>query len=1149
MQNIRIFISSPGDVAEERRKAKQVIESLQKRYADQLELIPVLWEDLAIPATASFQEGIELVLSQSQRIDVAIFILWARMGSPLGSAFRRGDGSEYHSGTEREFDLMLSAFEQSGGKCPVILAYTRKDDEGFNNILDARKVGDDALDDLLQQRRLVKSFIQENFKDGEGRNLRAYHSYREPIGFAERLHVHLRGTLDGLLGQESNPTLWSNPPYRSLEVFDVQHSPIFCGRDEETCELLQRLRDQEATGRAFVCIVGASGSGKSSLARAGVVGNLLQRFFDDGVKEWRACVLIPGLGSRSLIDSLVQSLSEQIPGLADSVGGLDRLTTRLRENHQAASDLLGTAFRTAHRTIGGPLRILLVIDQMEELWTERAITLDEREQFLEAIEVLSNCGSVSVLATLRSDFYPLAQLSECFLRLKGDRGHFDLTPPGTAALQELIVKPAQRSGLTFERDARTGRTLDQRILEDAARDPSALPLLQFALADLYEHRDLKLGQLTYSAYDAMGGVEGSLGRRLAVVFDALEAEPRDALEELLPLLVTVDTQRESGAARRRARIEDLCCTDAREALTSSLIAARFLTTDQDGDGHSVASLAHESLLRNWPRLTEWLEKNRDLLRLRTQVEQSEARWRQSGYNPSLFLSPGLPLDEGCRLLATAPELLAPTTVDYVNESIGHDFSTRFENGRGLVDFSVKIESMFPAQWRRSLENAFESITPATRRNLASLLGSKRTAEFEERIVDLAITDSDESVRQAAALSLIQRERVTAFDQVLQTVESTGRPTTYSREGKLALARLLAVSDMQPIQPEFEKWFQALPANLRRSIQVISWKLRLKRALPVFLFVVIPAATFAVAGAASIKWLTSALNFSCVQANPSAFMGLFHSAIAGIILGGSIVTGLTLYRMVFGQEFARVSRFRPLPALAFGAVFGLLSGFLCVFLITQVYLPQSLEQIGWTEGSNSKSKGFTLQGQDLGRLEAAENSENSSLGVLFHDLYLGNRCGFPFPLTSAGLGIALALMTNALRASRQWPEFLDRQSAISGIGQLWKVIVGIIKVTLPFARPIPILVTVCAGLSLFAMNSANVISTPKELPISEIYLGGMHPETAHRTQWKKTCHGRALGLFGDGLSKIFGGYFAIVGMALGIVTMRHGVQISPRHIHG
>ncbi|MGB0600499.1 MAG: hypothetical protein ACPGLY_27800, partial [Rubripirellula sp.] len=245
-QTIRIFISSPGDVAEEREGAKRVVEGLQKSYP-QATLQSVLWEDLALPATASFQETIDILLGR-EPIDIAVFILWSRLGSPLGAAITKRDGSPYHSGTEREFGLMLETHEQSDQNRPLILAYTRDDDTAFREKL--TKCADAELEGLIQQRRRAESFIVEQFHDAEGRNLRAYHTYSEPIGFLQRLRVHLRNSIDELLDVDS--ITWTEEPYRGLETFDVEHAPIFYGREEETCDLLQRMRDQQEAGCAFV---------------------------------------------------------------------------------------------------------------------------------------------------------------------------------------------------------------------------------------------------------------------------------------------------------------------------------------------------------------------------------------------------------------------------------------------------------------------------------------------------------------------------------------------------------------------------------------------------------------------------------------------------------------------------------------------------------------------------------------------------------------------------------------------------------------------------------------------------------------------------------------------------------------------------------
>ena len=137
-KRIRIFISSPGDVVEERNQAKRVIERLQLQYSDVV-LEPVLWEEMALEATESFQVGIDRKVSggadtgnveevdnfqetvdfivEKQPIDIAVFILWSRLGSPLG--MKKPDGTHYRSGTEREFDLMLAAFNKDGCELPI----------------------------------------------------------------------------------------------------------------------------------------------------------------------------------------------------------------------------------------------------------------------------------------------------------------------------------------------------------------------------------------------------------------------------------------------------------------------------------------------------------------------------------------------------------------------------------------------------------------------------------------------------------------------------------------------------------------------------------------------------------------------------------------------------------------------------------------------------------------------------------------------------------------------------------------------------------------------------------------------------------------------------------------------------------------------
>ncbi len=680
---VRVFISSPGDVAQERDKARQVLEGLQRLYPG-VSLVPVLWEELALPVTASFQEAIDLVLHK-QPIDIAVFILWSRLGSPLGKSIVKRDGSSYRSGTEREFDLMLAAYEASRAEGdrprPVILAYGRDDEKGFRQKLASSPK--DQLEELVEQRGLVEAFVREQFQDGEGHNLRALHSYPDPVSFAQRLHTHLRNALDDLLAAEA--PRWPDNPYRGLQCFDLAHAAIFQGRDEETCDLLQRLRERAATGCGSVVIVGASGSGKSSLARAGVAAALVQHSYEES-GCWKILLFVPSLADHGaavtdardkgldLRLSLVRQLAELVPGL--STGPIEELAADLAQSPEITirRGIVPALDRAGEAEKEGPWRVLIVLDQMEELWTDRRITPEQREQFLQTLEALARSGRVALLATLRSDFYPAAQLSPTFLRLKEGCGHYDLLPPGAAALQRVIQEPARLAGVQFERDEATGRTLDQMLLEEATRSPGALPLLQYLLDELYQARDVQKRLLTFAAYKQLGGLEGALGQRVAAVFADCPPEAQAALPELFSRLVSIDVAGDQLPVRRRALLTDLRQTPARSILTDRLIAARFLTTDRQGEA-AVASLTHEALLRCWEQLAQWIRVNRDPLRVRARIEQSQQRWQEAQCEPSLLLSAGLPLEEGRQLLSHAA-LLTPFTATYVKASIDHDNALR-----------------------------------------------------------------------------------------------------------------------------------------------------------------------------------------------------------------------------------------------------------------------------------------------------------------------------------------------------------------------------------------------------------------------------------------------------------------------------------------
>ena len=688
-KSLRIFISSPGDVEDERKKAAKVIDYLQRWYGESVILNAVFWEDLPLSVDASFQEGIDIILNR-EPIDIAVFILWNRLGSPLGKTITNREGKPYRSGTEREFDMMLAAFEASGHRRPEILFYRRLDDSGFNDRLDARRHDDEELEHFLMQRKLARAFVEENFRNQEGHNTRAYHSFEKPVDFAQRLRVHLRALIDRRI-ESATPEYearWTQAPYRGLETFDLEHADIFFGRDEEICRLetLLRRRERETDDPcAFVAVIGSSGSGKSSLVRAGLRASLTRNIFDDSVAAWRSIVMAPGQTEGLPLERLLDCIAATgvLPEFCAEGAARADLIEGFMENPRSATRLcLLPALRSAGGKAGGAVKLLLVVDQFEELFTDPRIGEQQRESFLRAVGAIARSGDCWVVVTLRSDFYQVVQKSPAFLDLKGDTGQFDILPPGPEALRRIIAEPARLAGVRFERRAADGLSLASRILEDAHNQPDLLPLLSDLLLELYLKRNSE-NEITFESYESMGGIEGALSNRAETFYNSLDAAQRALFPEFLYALITVEARSEAIPARRHAPLNSLRDSPGKAALVDSFIASRLLIAE-GGSLFAVptVSLAHEALIRAWPRVAEWVRVNRQYLGIRSRVEQFQERWQNTGRRNDLLLSEGLDLDEALSLLRNARHLMSADEYAPVREYI--EVSVAFVKERSAI---------------------------------------------------------------------------------------------------------------------------------------------------------------------------------------------------------------------------------------------------------------------------------------------------------------------------------------------------------------------------------------------------------------------------------------------------------------------------------
>ncbi len=219
----------------------------------------------------------------------------------------------------------------------------------------------------------------------------------------------------------------------------------------------------------------------------------------------------------------------------------------------------------------------------------------------------------------------------------------------------MIRRPAQCAGLRFERHPETGEGLDEHLLDSASHELASLPLLEFTLEELYKQRTDD-NTLTFEACRRLGGVAGSLGRRAEEVFARLDNRVRAALPAVFRQLATIRGSEDTVPARRRVSLERLREHDETAAIVDAFVEARLFTTDRTDDGAPVVRVTHESLFTQWRALQEWLERDREFLRIRSRISTATERWLEENRGADLLLQAGKPLQEGMQLIEAGFEL-------------------------------------------------------------------------------------------------------------------------------------------------------------------------------------------------------------------------------------------------------------------------------------------------------------------------------------------------------------------------------------------------------------------------------------------------------------------------------------------------------------
>lgn len=405
-------------------------------------------------------------------------------------------------------------------------------------------------------------------------------------------------------------------PYVGLATFQPEDAGWFFGREQLTADLTARVR-----GQRFLAVFGASGAGKSSLLRAGLLprvqGAAPSAEAAAGTVPWRTVLLTPGPHP---LDECAARLGSLGAGSAPALR--QELARDPRALHLTVLQLLAD----------GPdgTELLLVVDQFEEVFTLCAD--DERNRFIAALLTAAQAANsrTRVVLGVRADFYARCSEHQALVRALRD-AQFLVGPMTTGELRQAITRPASRAGCIVE------SALLARVMADAAGEVNVLPLVSHALRETWHRR--RGNALTEVGYQATGGIHQALAQTAESVYAALTPQQASLARSVLLRLIALGDGTDD--TKRRVPRADFDTDPDTQAVLDALAGARLLTLDT-----RTVEITHEALIVAWPRLRGWIAEDRAGLLLHQQASDAAAAWEREGRDPGT-------LYRGSRLAAVA----------------------------------------------------------------------------------------------------------------------------------------------------------------------------------------------------------------------------------------------------------------------------------------------------------------------------------------------------------------------------------------------------------------------------------------------------------------------------------------------------------------
>lgn len=574
---------------------------------------------------------------------------------------------------------------------------------------------------------------------------------------ANHLHIEKIENFESLGPQPCHPPCI--PPYQGLLTFEKEDTKRFFGRDQLISRIIQKLHHTN-----FLTITGASGSGKSSVVRAGVIPAVLRekelkRDIPYLGGKWQAVVLTP---TAKPLDHLSYVLSKHV-NIAK-----DQLLSQLNEG----DDALLTIFK--QHSNAQSHNQLLVVDQFEELFT---LCLDEetRQIFIDNLVRINSHSvtNVKVILILRADY-----LSHClaYKKLKDyiEAYQIFVAQMDGEELTEAIVKPAALGGWKLQ-----DRLLDQ-ILDDIGQEPGALPLLSHVLQETWNRR--RKNFMTLSGYVEAGRITKAIGKTAESAFASFSKKEQLVAKRLFLRLTEVGN--ETLVTRRRVRFSELDDKPELHHVRHRLIEARLITANEDG-----LEVAHEALIREWARLTEWIETDRQGLITHRQLTNAAQMWDEKGREDS-FLYSGLRLLETNQWSQANEAALNALEREFLETSLVTE-TKRQRNKRRLnrwIGIGLLILCVVSALALRINDLRGKAV-----QGQATAVSAQGIAETAKDVTERQ--NKSQALASEATQALQQNNIIDALGLAVQSIETTYLvDKTYTSVAETALYRVLATTD-------------------------------------------------------------------------------------------------------------------------------------------------------------------------------------------------------------------------------------------------------------------------------------------------------------------------------------------------------------------